>query len=106
MGGTHLELVVSASVERRGRDDVVASLRNGEDGHSLRRLARGGGDGRYTSFEGGHSLFKHSVCRIPQATIDVTLGVDMTGTGQLEKSSTSAITEQASRRPSSRCETI
>ena len=56
------ELVVRAAVEVRGRDDVVAGMREGRDRHELRGLAGRGGDGGDAAFEGRDALFEDVDC--------------------------------------------
>ena len=53
-----LELVVCASVEVRGRDDVISGVGKSCNGHELCGLAGRGGNGSNTSLEGSHSLLK------------------------------------------------
>lgn len=57
-GQEHLELVVGAAVQKRGGDDVVASVGEGVDGDELGGLAGGGGQGRDTTLERGDALLE------------------------------------------------
>ena len=61
-GEEDFELVVGATVEVRGRDDVVAGVGEGGDGHKLGGLARGSGNGGDTAFEGGYTFFEDVNC--------------------------------------------
>lgn len=54
-----LELVVGAAVEVRGRDDVVAGMGEGGNGHELRRLAGSGRDSRDAALERRHAFLEH-----------------------------------------------
>lgn len=54
----NLELVVSATVQVAGRDDVVASVSQGSKGHELRGLAGGGGHSGNTALESSNSLLE------------------------------------------------
>jgi hypothetical protein len=54
----HLELVVGATVQVRGRDDVVARVRQRRDGHELGGLAGRGGHGSNATLESGDSLLE------------------------------------------------
>lgn len=53
-----LELIVSATVEVRGADDVVASVSKSSDGHELSSLARRGGNRGLTALKRGDSLLE------------------------------------------------
>lgn len=55
----HLELVVGAAVQIRGRHDIVPGVRQCRDDHELGRLARRRGHGGDTALERGHSLFEY-----------------------------------------------
>jgi hypothetical protein len=59
-----LKLVVCSSVEVRCRDDVVAELAECCYNHELGCLARGGGQGGNTAFEGRDTLFEDIDCRL------------------------------------------
>jgi hypothetical protein len=57
-GKDDLELVVGAAVQVRGRDNVVAGVRESGNGEELGGLAGGRGKGTDTAFEGGDALLK------------------------------------------------
>lgn len=67
----HLELIVRAAIQIAGRDNIVTGMREGRDGHELRGLARGCGNGGNTALQGCDALFKDIYCRVHYATIDV-----------------------------------
>ena len=54
-----LELVIGAPVQIRGRDDVIADVGQGGDGHELCRLAGRGGHGGDAAFQRRHPFLKH-----------------------------------------------
>ena len=54
----YFELIIGPSVQVRRRDDIVARMGQGGKGHELGGLARGGGHGGSTSFQGGDALFE------------------------------------------------
>lgn len=53
-----LELVVGATVQVAGRDDVIASMSESSKGHELRGLAGRGGHSSNTALEGSNSLLE------------------------------------------------
>ena len=60
----NLQLVVGTAVEEGGRDDVVAGVGERGDGHELRGLAGGGGDGCDTTLQRGDTLLEHIIGRL------------------------------------------
>lgn len=58
-GEEDFELIVGTSVEIRGGDDIITSVGEGGNGHELRRLSRGSGNGSNTSLKGGNSLLEN-----------------------------------------------
>ena len=76
------EQVVSAAVERGGRDDVVACFSNGLDRRRDGRHARGHGQRPHTTFERGQPRFEHAVGGVHDAAVDVArdLEVEQVGT--------------------------
>ncbi|CAM4172240.1 hypothetical protein ACAN107058_23330 [Paracidovorax anthurii] len=65
------EEVVGAAVERAGRDDVVARLRDGLDGVGDGRHARGQGQRGDAALQRRDALFQHVVGRVHDARVDV-----------------------------------
>lgn len=53
-----LELVVGATVEVAGGDNVVPSVGQGGDGHELRGLTGRGGNSSHAAFEGRNALLE------------------------------------------------
>lgn len=68
-GEENLELVVCATVEVGGGDDVVAGAGEREESESLGRLAGRGGDGGNTTLESGDTLLKDIVGRVHQTRV-------------------------------------
>ncbi|GJD02126.1 hypothetical protein ColKHC_10951 [Colletotrichum higginsianum] len=54
----HLELVVGAAIEQRGRDDIITGLGEGADGDELGGLAGGGGQRGHAALERGDALLE------------------------------------------------
>lgn len=67
----NLELVVGATVQVAGGDDVVSGMGEGRDGHELGCLARGGSNGSNTTFQSCNALLEDVDCRVHDSAVDV-----------------------------------
>ena len=68
---------VRAAVERGGRDDVVASAAQREDGGHLRGLAGRGRERRAAALDRRHALLEHRHRRVGDARVDVAEGLQV-----------------------------